>query len=123
VVNRAYESIIPVSFDYGVMEKADNILIVKGDFGWSDVGSWDALYQVLPKDEDGNSLAGGGVLLNRNSRNSLVHSPHKLVAMVGVEDLIVVDTKDALLIAPRNRTEDIRDVVRELEKRKAARYL
>ncbi|MDP2725810.1 MAG: mannose-1-phosphate guanylyltransferase [Syntrophales bacterium] len=122
-INRAYASIIPVSFDYGVMEKADNILMVRGDFGWSDVGSWDALYQVLSKDEHGNSLAGGGVFLNRNSRNSFVHSPHKLVAMVGVEDLIVVDTKDALLICRRSASQEVKNIVELLEQKNLKEYL
>ena len=123
VVNRAYASIIPVSFDYGVMEKADNILMVRGDFGWSDVGSWDALYQVLSKDEHGNSLAGGSIFLNRNSRNSLVHSPHKLVALVGVEDLIVVDTKDALLICRRGASQEVKNIVELLEQKNLKEYL
>ena len=123
VINRAYESIVPVSFDYGVMEKASNILMVRGDFGWSDVGSWDALYQVLPKDENGNSLAGGSVFLNRSSRNSLVYSPHKLVAMVGVEDLIVVDTKDALLICRRSASQEVKNLVELLEQKNLKEYL
>lgn len=122
-LKRAYASVTPVSFDYGVLEKAGNILLVKGDFGWSDVGSWDALWDILPKDEEGNVASGGGVFLSRNARNSLVHSPRKLTALVGVEDLIVVDTKDALLICKRGASEEVRHIVDLLKEKKFKDYL
>jgi len=122
-LKRVYASVTPVSFDYGVLEKAGNILLVKGDFGWSDVGSWDALWDILPKDEMGNAVAGDSIFLGRDARNCLIHSPRKLVALAGVKDLIVVDTKDALLICKRGASEEVRHIVDLLEEKKFKDYL
>ncbi len=123
VLKRAYETIAPVSFDYGILERDDNIFLVKGDFGWSDLGSWDALWEILPKDEKGIASSGGGIVLERNSRNSLVHSSGKLVALVGVEDLLAVETKDVLLICKRGASQEVRHIVDLLEEKKLKEYL
>jgi len=96
------------------MEKADNTLVIPGDFGWSDVGSWDALWEVSPRDERGNVVRGRAI--NVESRNCLVHSPGKTVALVGVEDLIIVETGDALMICKRGASQDVRKVVDQLER-------
>ena len=96
-VRRVYETIPSISIDYGVMEKADNALLIEGDFGWSDMGSWDALWEVSDKDENGNAAMCRDLFVGVDARNSLIHGPRKLVVLLGVEDLIVVDTEDALL--------------------------
>ena len=121
VLRRVYEDIKPVSIDYGVMEKADGALLVKGTFGWSDIGSWDALYDVLSKDEKGNSLRGPVITID--SSNSLIYSPHKLVTLVGVENLIVVETEDSLLICNRGCSQDVKKVVDMLEEKEMKEYL
>jgi mannose-1-phosphate guanylyltransferase len=104
-----------VSIDYGVLEKAENIVgFACEDFGWNDVGSWEAVYQLLPKDREGN-VARNPMLLEE-ARGNYVDAPGKLVAMVGLNDLIVVDTADALLICPRRQAQVVSSVVKALEK-------
>ncbi|HEX7535307.1 MAG TPA: mannose-1-phosphate guanylyltransferase, partial [Syntrophales bacterium] len=80
-VRRVYQTIPSISIDYGVMEKADNILLIEGDFGWSDMGSWDALWEVSDKDENGNAANCRDLFIGVNTRNSLIHSPRKLVTL------------------------------------------
>jgi mannose-1-phosphate guanylyltransferase len=114
-VRRVYQTIPAISIDYGVMEKADNILLIEGGFGWSDMGSWDALWEVSDKDENGNAANCPDLFVGVNAKNSLVHSPRKLIALLGVEDLIVVDTEDSLLICKRGSSQDVKKVVEILE--------
>jgi mannose-1-phosphate guanylyltransferase len=121
VVAEVYQQARSVSIDYGVMEKARNTLVIPGDFGWSDVGSWDALWEVSPHDEHGNTVRGEAIAID--SRNCLVHSPGKTVALVGVEDLIIVETADALLICKRGYSQNVRKVVDRLEKEKRRELL
>lgn len=108
-----YEAMEDVSIDYAIMERADQVLMLEGDFGWNDVGSWEAVYQLKPKDEKGNCLTGPVFILD--SQGCLVHSPQKTVALIGMEDLIVVDTPDALLICPRERAQEVKKIVQLLE--------
>ena len=121
VVASVYEAQQAVSIDCGVMEKAQEVLVVPGDFGWSDLGSWDALWEVSEKDEHG--IAARGRCLGIDAADSLVHSPGKLVALVGVRDLLVVETQDALLICRKGRSQDVRRVVAALEKEGLKSYL
>jgi mannose-1-phosphate guanylyltransferase len=123
VVEQVYKKIQSISIDYGVMEKADNVLLIRGDFGWSDVGSWDTIWDVSNKDGDGNAVHGQGLFIGVEARNSLVHSPRKLVALVGVEDLIVVETEDSLLICKRGCSQDVKKLVEILETKKMKDYL
>ena len=121
IVGEVYSAQKAVSIDYGVMEKAENVLVVPGDFGWSDLGSWDALWEVSGKDENGNAVR--GPFIGIDAGDSLVHSPGKLVALVGVRDLLVVETDDALLICRRGRSQDVRKVVEILESKGLKEYL
>ena len=121
VLSEVYGGIESVSIDYGVMEKAPDVVMLEGDFGWNDIGSWDALWDVLEKDTKGN-VTRGKVVRSRAS-NCLVHSPDKLVALVGVEDLIVVETKDALLVCRRGSSQDVKMVVEYLEGKGLKGYL
>jgi mannose-1-phosphate guanylyltransferase len=99
------------------MEKADNVKgIPAADFGWNDVGSWNAVYELLPRDAAGNAMSGESVCLD--AVNNFVDARGKLVALIGVKDLIVVDTQDALLVVDRSRAQQVGDVVKELERRK-----
>jgi mannose-1-phosphate guanylyltransferase len=122
-VEHVYRMISSISIDYGVMEKADNVLLVKGDFGWSDMGSWDALWEVLEKDEHGNTARGKALFIGVDAKNSLIQSSRKLVALVGVEDLIVVETEDSLLICKRGCSQDVKKVVEILEHKKMKEFL
>jgi len=121
IVGEVYSAQKAVSIDYGIMEKAEDVLVVPGDFGWSDLGSWDALWEVSEKDENGNAVRGPFIGIDAGA--SLVHSPGKLVALVGVRDLLVVETDDALLICRRGRSQDVRKVVEILEKEDLKKYL
>jgi mannose-1-phosphate guanylyltransferase len=105
-----------ISIDYAVLEKADNVSgIPAADFGWNDVGSWNAVYELMSHDACGNAIAHESVLLD--AHNNFVDARGKMVALVGVENLIVVDTPDALLIADRSCAQQVGDVVKALEKR------
>lgn len=106
-----------ISVDHAIMEKAKNIAVVPVSCGWSDVGSWSALWQVKPKNEHGNSVPTDAI--NVNTKNTLVISK-RLVATVGVQNLIIVDTDDALLIADQSAAQDIKIVVEQLRQRKSA---
>ena len=106
-----------ISIDFAVMEKAKGVVGVPcGDFGWSDVGSWEAVYDLLPRDKEAN--AARSELLAADSTGNYVDCGKKLVALVGVKDLVIVDTPDALLIADRRRAQDVGNVVKVLEKLK-----
>jgi mannose-1-phosphate guanylyltransferase/mannose-6-phosphate isomerase len=100
------------SIDYAVMEKASNCAVVGGDFGWSDIGSWKAMSELYESDEAGNRIQGKAVLVE--SRDCFVQGEDRLVAAVGVRDLVIVDTGDAVLVAHRDRAQDVKEVVNQL---------
>jgi mannose-1-phosphate guanylyltransferase/mannose-6-phosphate isomerase len=102
------------SIDYALMEKTDHAAVVVADLDWSDIGSWHALWKVSRKDGDGN-VALGDVLME-DTRNCLVRSENTLVATVGLEDTLVVETSDAVLVAPLSRSQDVKKIVRKLKK-------
>ena len=103
-----------VSIDYAVLEKAKGVVgFAADDIGWNDVGSWNAVYELLAHDKNGN-VHRGEALVNQSTGN-YVDAPGKLVALLGVKDLIVVDTPDALLIADRSRAQEVGDLVKQLE--------
>jgi len=105
-----------ISIDYAVLERAAEVLgIAAGDFGWNDVGSWNAVYELLERDAQGNSIALESIALD--SHNNFVDARGKVVALVGVRDLIVVDTPDALLVAARDHAQQVGDIVKALEQR------
>jgi mannose-1-phosphate guanylyltransferase len=111
-----------ISVDFAVMERASNVSgIAAADFGWSDVGSWNAVYELLPRDGCGNVASPDSVCLD--AHNNFVDARGKMVALVGVNDLIVVDTADALLIASRACAQKVGDVVKALEKQKREELL
>ncbi|AXK79084.1 mannose-1-phosphate guanylyltransferase/mannose-6-phosphate isomerase [Pseudolabrys taiwanensis] len=101
------------SIDYAVMEKTDRAAVIAGTFRWSDIGSWDALFDITPRDNQGNVLQGPVVTMD--ARNCVVHSDHRLTAVVGVEDLVVVSTMDAVMVVPRARSQEVKDLVAKLK--------
>lgn len=123
VLSCVYGKMTAISMDYGIMEKADNVLLLKGDFRWSDVGSWDAVWEISKKDGNGNAVNSEDLFLGINTGNSLIHTSGKLIAIVGLDNLIVVETKDALLICRRGSSQDVKLLVEQLEKRKMKDYL
>lgn len=116
-----YGGLRPISIDYGVMERASNVAVVKGDFSWSDIGNWAEVYRLSPKDDTGNVNLNGHVLLD--TYNCLVDSSDRLVATVGVQDLIIINTADALLICHRDHAQDVKRIVEYMERRQMDEYL
>ena len=115
-VERLYPTLQSISIDHGIMEKAPDVLVVPGDFGWSDLGSYATAWELAPKDARGNAARGDAILVDAS--RCYVNAPAgKVVALVGVEDLVVVDTEDALLVMPRERAQDVRAVVEALKAR------
>jgi len=110
----AYKKLPSISLDHGLMEKADHVAVVPVDMGWSDVGTWSALHELCPADTGGNVILGRA--LDLDSKNSLIFSQDRLVATIGLSDMIVVDTADATLVCPRERVQDVKNLVAELNR-------
>lgn len=115
----AFDLAPALSIDYALMEKADGVLVADGDFGWSDVGAWSTLLDLWPRDRDGNVCRGETLALD--SRGCLVWNPGRLTALVGVRNLVVVESGDALLICDAALDQKVRDVVEALKKNKRLR--
>jgi mannose-1-phosphate guanylyltransferase len=116
-----YEDAPSISIDYGIMERARDIWAVPGEFGWSDIGSWADLALVHPADAEGHVRI-GGPLVSVDAKDSVVVG-ERLVALVGVDNLVVVATEDAILIMPKERGQDVRRVVAQLEQKKLDAFL
>lgn len=117
----AFRDIPATSIDYALMEKAKGVLMAEGDFGWSDVGSWASLAEIWPKDSSGNALRGEALFLD--SRNCLVYSPHRQSAVIGLRDVIIIDTEDALLVCSQKADQRVKEVIEELKKRGRKKFL
>jgi mannose-1-phosphate guanylyltransferase len=117
----AYRRLPAISVDHGVMEQADNVAVVRARFAWSDVGSWAAVAALWSGGNGRNVVRGRALPID--SRGCLIDSPERLVAVLGVDDLVVVDTPDAVLVCRKDRAQDVRLVVDELRRRGLGRYL
>ena len=109
------------SIDYAVMEKTEDAVMVPLDAGWSDIGSWSALWDVSDKDADGNVHKGD--VLSHDSRNNYVHADYRLVTTVGVEDLIIVETKDTIMVAHKDKAQEVKRIVEKLKQEERGEYL
>jgi mannose-1-phosphate guanylyltransferase/mannose-6-phosphate isomerase len=116
----AFDACRSESIDYAVMEKTQDAVVLPLDAGWSDVGSWSSLFDALPSDEDGNVLQGD--VLVHDTRDCFVHSTSRLVTAVGMDDHIIVETKDAVLVAPKERVQDVKELVAKLKKAGRSEY-
>lgn len=115
-VRAGYAALPAVSIDHGVMEKAGRVAVVPGDFGWSDVGSWMSAWELAPRDGAGNATFGDVVTVD--AKGCYVRAADgRTVAVVGLDDVVVVDTPDALLVVPRGRAQDVRAVIEALRRR------
>lgn len=110
-----YRQLRSVSIDYGLMEKAKNIYVIEGTFDWNDVGTWDAVYQLSQKDVANNVTAGDVITINTN--DCFVSAHKKMIALVGVDDLIIVETDDAMIVCRRGHAHDIKEVVDFMRRR------
>jgi mannose-1-phosphate guanylyltransferase / mannose-6-phosphate isomerase len=121
-IDRVYGQIASVSIDYGVLERLHkNMAVLPVEMGWSDVGSWTALDQISRKDSNGNVSVGN--VIDLDSRNSVLYADKRLVATIGLEDLVVADTEDATLVCHKSRVQDVRRVVEALKQRNAQEHL
>ena len=110
-IDTFYRSVNSISIDYGIMEKASDVRVIPADIGWSDVGSWHAAWQLATKDADGNCVNGSPVEMV-DTQNSYVRTTgDKLIALVGMRDVVVVETDDAILIMPRDKSQEIRKLI------------
>jgi len=121
-LEKAYSKIQPISIDYGIMEKAEKVAVLEAKFPWSDVGSWSALAQIWPADERGNafwpySQSNRGKVLVKDSSGCLLHSQDKLIAVIGLKDIIVVESGGAILVCPKDRSQDVRQILEEIKRK------
>jgi len=116
-----YRKVENISVDYAVLEKARHVVVVPAEIGWSDIGSWAAVYELLAQRKGENIFAGEGQSID--AEGNFLWSPKKFIAAVGVQDLVVVETPDALLVCPRDRAQDVSKIVKSLEERKLKRLL
>ncbi|MDQ7090768.1 MAG: mannose-1-phosphate guanylyltransferase/mannose-6-phosphate isomerase [Methylococcales bacterium] len=124
-VDKVFEEMPNISIDYGVLEKVvaqeNKLLVLPCNIQWNDVGSWDAVHEISPHDGNGNVTQGNAFAIDCN--NSLLQSNHRLVAAVGLEDICLIETADAILLAKRGDTQRVKEVVEELKKRNATEHL
>ncbi len=120
-LNNIYGLLRNISIDYGVMEKSQKVYLIKGEFSWSDVGSWEEVYQLSDKNNDGNSAI--GKVFVENTIDSYIYSPDKFTAVLGVDNLIVINTKDELLICRRDQAQNVKKIVEYLKINKLNEHL
>jgi mannose-1-phosphate guanylyltransferase len=122
-INRIYPLCTNVSIDFAIMEKADNVFVIPSSFGWSDLGTWNSAYDNLDKDYLGNAVATENVIVIDATR-CMISAPHdKLVLIQGIDDCIIVDTKDVLMICKKEKEQAIKEYVAEVKRNKGDRYL
>ncbi len=122
-IDRIYPQCVNISIDYGVMEKADNVFIIPASFGWSDLGTWASAYDSLEKDYLDNAVAGNNVMVIDATQNMIHADNKKLVVLQGLDDFVIVDTKDVLLICRKDKEQEIKDYVAEIKRNKGDKYL
>lgn len=121
-LERFYARIKPISVDYGIMEKANNVSLIEAQFLWNDVGSWASLGKIWPKDKDGNAVpacrqAGRGRILAIDSSGCLIRGEEKLIVVLGLKDMVVVEAGDAFLVCPWERSQEVRRILKALKSR------
>ncbi len=123
---KIYDKAEAISVDYAISEKANNLVLIPGDFGWDDVGDWKVVYDLEKKDLAGNVVIGDDAtrkILTINSQNNLINADGKLVAILGVNDMIVIDTDEILMIIPKSQSQDVKKLVERLKEEGKKEYL
>lgn len=116
-----YAQLKKISIDYGIMEKSSKVYLTKGTFNWSDVGSWEEVFQLSAKDEKGNSTE--GKVYTNNVNDSYIYSPGKVTAVIGLDNVIVINHEDTVLICRRDKAQDVKEIVEYLKMNKMDEYL
>lgn len=121
-ISTEFQNIKPISIDYGIMEKTKKLLVIPADFGWSDIGHWKTIYDALSSKDVANVVRGKHVGVD--SRGNLIYSlTGKMVTTVGVHNMIIIETADAILVCPKDRAQDVKKIVAELERKGMRKYL
>ncbi|OME84953.1 mannose-1-phosphate guanylyltransferase [Paenibacillus sp. FSL A5-0031] len=113
MINEIYPLLQNISIDYGILERSDEVVVIEGDFGWNDIGSWDALGAIFPPDEHGNIVKANYVGID--TQNSIIYGDDRLITTIGIDGLIIADTKDALLICAKDKAQEVKEIVRILK--------
>ncbi|MBC7948152.1 MAG: mannose-1-phosphate guanylyltransferase [Chitinophagaceae bacterium] len=122
-IEQIYPQCTSISIDFGIMEKADNVYVIPASFSWSDLGTWNSAWENMKKDYFNNAVAGNSVMVV-DANNCVVHVPdNKLVLLQGLDDYIVVDTKDVLLICKKEKEQEIKEYVSEIKRNKGEKFL
>lgn len=122
-VEQIYPQCTNISIDFGIMEKAENVYVIPASFSWSDLGTWNSAWENMEKDYFGNAVAGNTVMIV-DAANCMIHVPdQKLVLLQGLEDYIIVDTKDVLMICKKEKEQEIKEYVAEIKRNKGDKYL
>jgi mannose-1-phosphate guanylyltransferase len=121
IIQNEFHKMPDQSIDYGIMEKVSNIFVIPCVFGWDDVGSWTALERINERDDHGNVIRGN--ILNLDTKRCIIESNGKLIATLGVEDLIIVDTEDVILICAKDKAQEVKSLIKELRIQKLEQYL
>ena len=125
-LEKAYDSVESISIDYAISEKAENLVLIPGDFGWNDIGDWKVVYDLSAKDGQGNVILKeekNGELIQHGSHHNLINVNGRLIALVDVENMIIIDTPEILMIAPKDRSQDVKKIVEKLKKENRKTYL
>ena len=120
-IEKIYPSLQSISIDFGILERSDDVLVVPGDFGWNDVGSWDALGAIFPPDENGNIVKAKYIGLD--TKNSIIYGNGRLITTIGIDNLIIADTDDALLICPKDKAQEVKKLVDLMKEREMNDYI
>lgn len=120
-IERVYPTIPKISVDYGIMERADNVIMLEGDFGWNDVGSWDVLDALYDTDANNNVVYGNQIHIG--SRNCIAYSKDKLIATIGLDNIVIVETDDVVMVCNKDRAQDVKKIVEQLEEQGKEEYL
>lgn len=122
-IKTAYSACPSISIDYGIMEKASNVYVIPSEFGWSDVGTWGAIYDVREKDANDNSVVGKNVMMYETNDCVINNSSTKLLVIQGLKDYIVVNTEDVLMICEKNQEQRIKQFVTDVEVEKGSNFI
>ncbi|MEO9070884.1 MAG: sugar phosphate nucleotidyltransferase, partial [Ginsengibacter sp.] len=122
-IDLIYPLCVSISIDYGILEKADNVYVIPSSFGWSDLGTWGSAYENLDKDIHGNAAAGNNIVLFDSTKNMVHSDGEKLILLQGLDDFIVVDTRDALLVCKKENEQSIKEYLAEIKRNKGEKYL
>lgn len=123
---KIYEKAESVSIDYAISEKADNLTLIPGDFGWDDVGDWKVVYDLGKKNLAGNVVIGDHEKIHAltiNSHNNLIHTNGRLISLIGVNDMVIVDTDEIMMIVPKSQSQDVKKLVQRLKEENKEEYL